>query len=68
MKSSKRKATDQMVRVSVSFERSDYREMEAIAREKKVSVAWVVRHAVERYLTEQNPLFRGIQESGEKDN
>jgi hypothetical protein len=36
-----------------------YRTLEDIARRKKVSLAWVVRDAAEKYVAEQWPLFRG---------
>lgn len=59
MKAPKRKKkADQVIRVSVSFQRLDYAELEAVAGEKKVSVAWVVRDAVSAYLTARSPLFR----------
>lgn len=58
MKGTKRKKPDDIVRVSVSFKRPDYTELEAVAREKKVSIAWVVRDAVSEYLTARSPLFR----------
>lgn len=45
------------VRASVSFPPNLYRTLESIARQKKVSVAWVVRDAAERYAEEQLPLF-----------
>lgn len=45
-------------RASVSFEPEQYSLLEQIAEQKRVSVAWVVREAVDRYLTEQWPLFR----------
>ena len=44
-------------RASVSFPPELYETLEAVAREKKVSVAWVVREAAERYVAEQWPLF-----------
>lgn len=44
-------------RASVTFPASLYAELERIAEEKKVSVAWVVRDAVEKYVAEQYPLF-----------
>ena len=44
-------------RASVSFPSELYKTLEAIAREKKVSVAWVVRDATERYIAERWPLF-----------
>ena len=43
-------------RASVSFPPELYETLEAVAREKKVSVAWVVREAAERYVAEQRPL------------
>ena len=44
-------------RASVSFPPELYEILEAIARENKVSVAWVVREAAERYVANQWPLF-----------
>jgi metal-responsive CopG/Arc/MetJ family transcriptional regulator len=46
------------VRASVSFPSELYRTLEGIAKKKKVSLAWVVRDAAERYVAEQWPLFR----------
>jgi predicted transcriptional regulator len=34
-----------------------YASLEIIAKQKKVSVAWVIRDAAERYVFEQWPLF-----------
>ena len=48
------------VRASISFPPDLYETLEEIAREKKVSLAWVVRDAVERYVTEQDPLRRTV--------
>ena len=45
-------------RASVSFPRELYETLERIAKEKKVSVAWVVRDAAEKYVGDQWPLFR----------
>jgi len=47
------------VRASISFPPDIYETLEAIAKEKKVSLAWVVREAVEKYLAEKWPLFGG---------
>lgn len=44
-------------RVSVSFPTELYRAFEKIAQEKKVSTAWVVRDAVEKYVSDRWPLF-----------
>ena len=34
-----------------------YETLEGVARQKKVSVAWVVRDATEKYVAERWPLF-----------
>lgn len=46
------------VRASISFPLSIYRELEGIAAQKKVSLAWVVRDAAEQYLAEKNRPLR----------
>jgi predicted DNA-binding protein len=45
------------VRASISFPPEMYETLELIAKEKKVSLAWVVREATERYIAEKWPLF-----------
>ena len=45
------------VRASVSFPREIHETLEKIAREKKVSLAWVVREATERYIADRWPLL-----------
>lgn len=45
------------VRQSVSFPMELHETLEKLAQDKKVSVAWVVRDAVERYVADQWPLF-----------
>ena len=45
------------LRASVSFPEEIYRELESLAKKRKVSVAWVVRDAAEKYVAEQVPLF-----------
>jgi predicted transcriptional regulator len=42
----------------VTFPSDIYAELERIAGENKVSVAWVVRDAVEKYVEARYPLFR----------
>lgn len=42
-------------RASVSFPSDLYQALEALARQKRVSVAWVVRDAAERYVAVENP-------------
>ena len=46
------------VRTSVTLSADDYSELERIAEKKKVSVAWVVRDAVDSYLNQEAPLLR----------
>lgn len=46
------------VRISISIPADVYETIENIAKEKKVSLAWVVREAVDTYLGERWPLFR----------
>lgn len=44
-------------RTSVTFPPETYEVLEGLAKKKKVSVAWVVREAAEKYIAEQWPLF-----------
>jgi predicted DNA-binding protein len=44
-------------RASITFPEEVYRTLEEIAKQKKVSVAWVVREATEKYVAEQWPLL-----------
>jgi metal-responsive CopG/Arc/MetJ family transcriptional regulator len=46
-----------MPRASVSFPPELYKTLEELAKKKKVSIAWVVREAAERYVTAEWPLF-----------
>lgn len=41
---------DRMVRASSSYPRELYQMLEEIARQKKVSIAWVMRDATEKYV------------------
>jgi len=45
-------------RASVTFPPEIYRTLEKIAKQKKVSVAWVVRDAAERYIAKLRPLSK----------
>jgi hypothetical protein len=45
------------VRATISFPPDVYKTLETIAKEKKVSLAWVVRDAAEKYIAEKWPLF-----------
>lgn len=47
------------VRASISFPPRVYETLETIAQEKKVSLAWVVREAAEKYIADKWPLFKG---------
>jgi hypothetical protein len=47
------------VRASISFPPDVYETLGVIAREKKVSLAWVVREAAEKYIADKWPLFGG---------
>lgn len=53
----KKAKTQSASRASVSFPPDLYRTLEQIARQKKVSVAWVVRDAAEQYVAQQWPLL-----------
>lgn len=48
-------------RASVSFPYELYETLELLAKEKKVSVAWIVRDAAEKYVDEQWPLFEKMR-------
>jgi metal-responsive CopG/Arc/MetJ family transcriptional regulator len=54
----RRNVTSESVRASVSFPAEVYEELERIAAAKKVSLAWVVRDAAEKYISDQWPLLR----------
>ena len=51
-------------RASISFPPELYATPERNAKEKKVSVAWVVREATEKYVGDQWPLFAGKGQGG----
>lgn len=46
-----------VLRASVSFPPDLYHTIEQLAKQKKVSVAWVIRDAAEKYIAEHWPLF-----------
>lgn len=52
-------------RASVTFPPELYKTLESLAQKKKVSLAWVVREAAEKYVADQWPLF-GTTLVGEK--
>jgi metal-responsive CopG/Arc/MetJ family transcriptional regulator len=45
------------LRASIGFPQDLYRTLERMARQKKVSLAWVIREAAEKYVADQTPLF-----------
>jgi hypothetical protein len=47
------------MRATLSFPPDVYDTLKAIAKDKKVSLAWVVREAAEQYIGDKWPLFRG---------
>ncbi len=53
------------LRASVSFPVNLYRTLEQIAKQKKVSIAWIVRDATEKYIEDQWPLFKEEERSKE---
>lgn len=58
-KSTQSKDSDPSVRATISFPNDMYQTLEEIARQKKVSLAWVVREAAEQYIADKWPLFKG---------
>ena len=48
-------------RASVTFPAEVYSSLEIIAKQKKVSMAWVIRDAADRYVSEHWPLFAGTK-------
>ena len=51
------------VRASITFPPDLYVTLEEIAKQKKVSLAWVVRDAAEKYITDKWPLLAKEQQS-----
>ena len=45
-------------RLSVSLTSEQHERLAQIAQKHRVSISWVVREAIERLLSEPNPLFR----------
>ncbi len=46
--------TASTVRASISFPPDIYESLEELAKQKKVSLAWVVRDAAERYIADRS--------------
>jgi len=57
----KRPQTPQPLRTSVTFPPELHHTLEQIAKQKKVSLAWVVRDAAEKYVADQWPLLSGLK-------
>lgn len=49
------------VRATISFPSDIYQTLENIARQKKVSLAWVVREAAEQYIASKWPLLAALK-------
>jgi len=60
-KSGKKKRESGMPRTSVSFPPEVYKTLEDLAARKKVSIGWIVRDAVEKYVADQWPLFSNLK-------
>ena len=50
--------TASSIRASISFPHDLYETLEELAKQKKVSLAWVVRDAAEKYVSDQTPSAR----------
>ena len=46
-----------VVRTTVSIPTKHYSQLEELARQNRVSIAWIVRDAIDRYLTDRAPLL-----------
>ena len=58
IKANKKTLSTARVRTTISFPPDMHGTLEQIAKEKKVSLAWVVREAVDTYLGRKWPLFK----------
>jgi metal-responsive CopG/Arc/MetJ family transcriptional regulator len=58
----KPKLFEASVRATISFPSEVYQTLEDIARQKKVSLAWVVREASEQYIADKWPLLAKLKE------
>jgi metal-responsive CopG/Arc/MetJ family transcriptional regulator len=56
-KKMKPQSSSAQVRATISFPPDVYETLEEIAKEKKVSLAWVVRDATEKYIEAKWPLL-----------
>lgn len=46
------------VRISITISADDYADLKTLAGQKRVSIAWVARDALQHYLKNVEPLFR----------
>lgn len=53
----KKRAAVKTKRPTVSVPAAQYAELERIAGRKRVSVSWVIRDAISKYLAAESPLF-----------
>ncbi len=58
-KTMKAQGSTAQVRATISFPPEVYETLESIAKEKKVSLAWVVREAADKYIADKWPLLKG---------
>jgi metal-responsive CopG/Arc/MetJ family transcriptional regulator len=64
-KQKKKARSGEQPRASVTFPPELYSNLEDLAKKKKVSIAWVVREAAEKYVADQG-LLLGKGEGSEK--
>lgn len=57
-RATKARAASKSVRMSVSLPRELHETLSEMAKGKKVTVAWVIRDAAEKYVGDQWPLFK----------
>lgn len=50
-----------VTRASASLPSDTYKALQDIAKQKRVSVSWVIRDAAEKYIAEQRLLFKDRQ-------
>ena len=48
-------------RASITFPPELYKTIEGLAKKNKVSIAWIVRDAVEKYVSDQWPLLAPLK-------
>ena len=65
-RSTSAKRLPKTARASVSFPPNVYDELEKLAVAKKVSIAWVVREAAEKYVADQWPLLGNAEQENSK--